>query len=233
MKNLIEKTIAEIQEKKIQPSSRSYFSLRNLAFWSASFLTLIFSSFAVSLILFLTFDLDWDIYEHLNDSWLENILIAIPHLWIFFLVIFAALSYFLFKKTKKSYRRSFALIILIIFISSLIGGTTLYASGLSEKLNIIFAENIPQYNDLIHSKEDQWSQADNGLLSGTIQSLNENALTITDFNQENWTVYINDNTNVKGRVNLSENEVIKIIGEKISNREFQAEEIRPWGKGKR
>ena len=49
--NLIEKTIAEIEDKKIQPTSRKYFSLRNIIFWSSAILMLIFSSFAVSLIL--------------------------------------------------------------------------------------------------------------------------------------------------------------------------------------
>lgn len=233
MNKLIENTISQIEKEKIQPNSRKYFSARNILFWGSAILMLIFSSFAVSLILFLIFDLDWDIYSHLNDSWLENILIAIPHLWILLMTIFAALSYFLFRKTKKSYRRSFALIILTIFISSLIGGTALYASGISENLNNVFKENIPQYENLVHSKEDQWSQAENGLLSGTINAVNNNSLEIKDLKNQNWTIYINENTNIKGRANISPNEEIKIIGEKISENEFQAEEIRPWGKGKR
>ena len=233
MDNLIEKTLAQIEEKKIQPKSRRYFSLRNILFWFSALLMLIFSSFAVSLILFLIFDLDWDIYSHLNHGLLENIIIAIPHLWLILLGVFAFFTFYLFRKTKKSYRRSFLIIFLSIFSLSLISGTAIYASGVSEKLNNIFKKSMPHYEELIHSKEDQWMQSKNGLLSGKILNVENNSLHLEDFNGQSWQIIYDENTNIKGRVDLSTNSEIKIIGEKITDNEFKADEIRPWGKGRR
>ena len=232
MNNLIEKTLGKIQEQEIKPKSKNYFSLRNLLFWFSAVIMLIFSSFAVSLILFLIFDLDWDIYSHFNHSYIENILIAIPHLWILLLTLFAAIAFYLFKKTKKAYRRSFTIIILTLLSFSLISGTAIYASGLSEKLNNVFKESMPHYKELIHSKEDQWMQSEDGLLSGKILNVENDSFNIEDFNGNPWKIIYNENTNIKGRVDLSTNSEVKIIGEVINDNEFRADEIRPWGRGR-
>jgi len=230
MKNLIKTTLDKIQKQEIKPKSKIYFYSKNILLWFLFFITFLFATLAIALIIFFILDLDWDIYQHLNDSYIENLLIAIPHLWLILMLIFSLTSIYIFKKTKKAYKKNIILFISLTFLLSIISAIFLYQTGLSQDINNIFEKNIPQYTQITHNKTDQWSQANKGLLSGTIQQTNNYSINILDFSNKNWSIKITPQTIVKGKVLLEINEQIKIIGEKINKNEFQAKEIRPWGK---
>ncbi len=230
MKNLIKTTLDKIQKQEIKPKSKIYFYSKNILLWFLFFITFLFTTLAIALIIFFILDLDWDIYQHLNDSYIENLLIAIPHLWLILMLIFSLTSIYIFKKTKKAYKKNIILFISLTFLLSIISAIFLYQTGLSQDINNIFEKNIPQYTQITHNKTDQWSQANKGLLSGTIQQTNNYSINILDFSNKNWSIKITPQTIVKGKVLLEINEQIKIIGEKINKNEFQAKEIRPWGK---
>ena len=86
---------------------------------------------------------------------------------------------------------------------------------------------------MIHTKEDQWSQPKKGLLSGEIVSKKtveeSQVLILKNIKSGTWKIFINDNTQVRGRVRLEEGEKIKVIGrQKKEKSDFEAMEIRPW-----
>ena len=82
------------------------------------------------------------------------------------------------------------------------------------------------------TREAQWMQPAKGFLAGTIISVAQNKLEIKDLNNKIWNISIDEKTLIKSSANIAQEKKIKIIGEKLDENNFQAQEIRPWeGKG--
>jgi len=84
------------------------------------------------------------------------------------------------------------------------------------------------YAQNIETKEKQWMQPENGFLAGTIRNVSEDALRIDDLNGKQWEIKITGETLVRPKVDISVNQMIKVIGIKQTDKTFTAVEIRPW-----
>lgn len=235
MKDFIKKGLAEIKKEEILPTKRWVFKVKNFFWWISFGFSILIGGFSIAILVFLVQELDWQIYTNLGDSFLKTFLIMFPHFWIIFLGIFIFISYQNLRHTKKGYRYELIFILGITIGGSLLLGSVLYFSGLNQKLNRIFIEKVPGYERLIHTKEDQWSQPQRGLLSGEIISKTNSVLTLENAKKGIWQVTINNETLIRGRVNLAEGAKIKIIGKQESSGEnnFEATEIKPWDGGGR
>ncbi len=240
MEKFIEKGLEKIKKEKIRPVAKWKIEARNFSWWAAFALSVLAGGISFSILAFLVGELDWKIYNNLGDSFVKTFLIMFPHLWFLFLAVFMFISYKNLRHTKKGYHYELLFALGIIVIASFMLSLLLYFSGLNKKLNQIFINNIPGYTEVIHTKEDQWSQPEKGLLSGAIISAEEidsvDILTIETFEEENWEVFVTKDTLVRGAVELKKGETIKAIGkQKQEKNQFEATEIRPWegrGKGK-
>ncbi|MBT3356436.1 hypothetical protein HN784_01660 [bacterium] len=233
MKNFIKKGLEKIKKEKIEPTASWKFSLQNFFWWLAFSFSILAGGVSISILTFLIAELDWQIYANLGNSSLETFLIMFPHFWIIFLGLFMVISYQNLRHTRKGYHYEVVLVTAVIIGGSLFLGAVLYFSGLNQKLNQIFLESIPGYENVIHTKEDQWSQPKKGLLSGEIVSKKtveeSQVLILKNIKSGTWKIFINDNTQVRGRVRLEEGEKIKVIGrQKKEKSDFEAMEIRPW-----
>jgi heme/copper-type cytochrome/quinol oxidase subunit 2 len=233
MKDFIKKGLEKIKSEKIKPVAKWKFEARNFFWWTALVASVLAGGISVSILVFLVSELDWQIYNHLGDSFLETFLIMFPHFWLIFLAVFMVISYENLRHTKKGYHYELFVALGVIMTSSLVFGAFLYFSGLNQKLNRIFSDAVPGYLSVIHTKEDQWSQPEKGLLSGKIilqeKIADTDVLVIETFKKEDWKVFITKDTFVKGAVELKEGEIIKVIGkQKQEKNQFEATEIRPW-----
>ncbi len=238
MENFIEKGLEKIKKEKIRPVAKWRIEAKNFFWWIVFIVSILAGGVSFSILAFLIEELDWQIYRNIGDSFLETFLVMFPHLWFIFLIVFIFISYKNLRHTKKGYHYELLFALGIIVIASFILSLLLYFSGLNRKLNQIFIDNIPGYTEVIHTKEDQWSQPENGLLSGEIISVEKidsvDILIIETFKEEDWEVLVTKDTFVRGAVELKKGETIKAIGkQKQEKNQFEATEIRPWsGKGK-
>lgn len=237
MKTFIEKGLEKIKMEKIKPVAKWKIEARNFFWWMALGVSVLAGGISVSILVFLVSELDWQIYSHLGDSALETFLIMFPHLWLLFLGVFTFISYENLRHTKKGYHYELLIALGVILSASLVLGAVLYFSGLNQKLNQIFVDSVPGYLSIIHTKEDQWSQPEKGLLAGKIifeeKNTSADILTIETFREEKWKIFITKDTFIRGRIELKEGEIIKVIGKQRQEKnQFEAAEVRPWeGRG--
>jgi hypothetical protein len=146
---------------------------------------------------------------------------------------FLIIAFFEIRKTETGYRYSWSRILLITVGGIAIFGIFISLFGLGGRLNSKLTEEVPFYGQhMIVTKESQWMQPTKGFLAGIIVSVSEKKLEIKDLNGEKWNISIDEETLVKPSVNISPEEMIKIIGVKTSENNFKSEEIRPWtGRG--
>ncbi len=224
--------LKNIAEKKIRPKSRWVFLAQDYLIWIFFGLTSLFGALAISVIIFVINDNDWDIYKYLSKSFWAYFLILIPYFWIIILGLFSFLAYFNYKHTRKGYLLNPYVMILGSIFASLIMGWALFAVGASEKIDKAFAQKIPYYKNTEMHKLAFWSNPDKGLMAGRIIEIKDrDNFSISDLNSREWQVN-GKNIIWENGVQMKAGEKIKIIGKmNEKNNAFLAQEVRPWGCG--
>lgn len=227
-----EQIFQKIQENDIQPKAKWRFLLKNYFVWSLFGLVIIVGALAVSVIIFLLTDNDWEAHQYLNKSFWSYFFLSLPYLWLVLLIGLSSLAYFNYKHTKYGYRFNPFLVVAGSILISLILGGILFYFKLGNKIDQVLYHNMPFYKNMVVHKEDIWSQPEKGMLAGKIIKIESNDnFIIEDLLGNKWQI-IGESIEIKNRVNFELGEVIKIFGVMQDDRTFKAIEIRPWeGRG--
>ena len=227
MKNFSDKIANKIKKENIKPKSKLVFLLKDYFIWSIFGVAIVIGGLAFVVMLFLLTSNDWDIHQHLDKSFWEYLLISLPYFWISILVLFLLLAYYNYRHTKEGYRYKTYLIVFGSVIMSIVIGTGLFFLGMGNKIEQIFADNLPYYNNFTQHRIEMWNQPEKGLLAGEIIEFNDDVLKLKDFKKNIWKINTSDASWRGGKV-AQLGEQIKIIGAKQSESEFTAQEIRSW-----
>lgn len=233
MKNLIQDTIAKIEKQHIVPEARWKYLLKKYGLWLLFIIVLILTAISLSVAFDNSSNLDWDLYRFMHQSRFAYILSILPYFWIILIGIFLITAFFEIRKTETGYRYSWFKILLITLGGIGIFGILISFFGLGGKLNSKLAKEVPFYSQhMMVTKESQWMQPSKGFLAGTIILVSENKLEINDLNGKNWNINIDEKTLIKPSADIFPEEMIKLIGIKVDENNFKAEEIRSWtGRG--
>jgi hypothetical protein len=200
--------------------------------WTIFGLSILLGSVASAIALFQLTYAEWDLYKHLTHSPVEFVLLVIPFFWLIFLLGFTGFAYYYFRRTEQGYRYATLWIILLSIILSIICGGLLYSTGLPDRLERVFQQNLPFYRKLQERKQKVWVSPMHGLLAGRISKIiSDQKVEIKDLQGNIWIIDIAD-TIWRGRLRPAEDLKIKILGEMTGQNRFVANEIRPW-KGRR
>lgn len=225
-KNILEK----IQKGKIKPRAKYFFVIRDLLVWGLFGLATIVGALAVSVIIFILTDNDWDVYRHLQKSFWGYLFVSLPYFWFLILLALVGAAYWNYKHTRKGYLLNPYILFLSSFLASLLLGWALFVGGAGEKLDRFFGEKINYYSGAEAHKIEIWSNPKNGLLAGRIVEVQESHFFLDDFDSQKWKV-IEEDTAWKRGVKKEIGEAVKIIGNLEEDKIFRAQEIRPWQGG--
>ena len=232
MTDLSKNILQKIKKDEVRPYPKEYFLLKRSVIWTVFGLSIFLGSIASAIALFQLRYAEWDLYKHLSHSLAEFVLLVIPFFWLIFLLGFTGFAYYYFRRTEQGYRYAAVWIILLSIVLSIIGGGLLYSTGLPDRLERVFQENLPFYRELQERKQKVWMSPAQGLLAGTITKVvSEQKVEIKDLYGNNWVIDIAD-TIWRGRLKPVEGLKIKILGHMKEQDRFVANEIRPW-KGQR
>jgi len=222
-----QKLINKIISEHIKPSPRWHFVFKNYILWIVFFMFIIFGSIAFSIILYAVAESDFNLLTSLSHSKIQFLIASLPFLWILFLVIFLITSIIGIRHTRAGYRYPLLKILSInIVISVLLGGLFFYTGG-AERMEQIFAENIPVYKGIEENKILRWSDPENGFLAGVIIEGSNEIILIEDLSGKKWEINIQEIT-ISQRAFLEIGGKIKIIGKILEDNIFAAQEIRSW-----
>lgn len=233
MQNLIQDTIEKIEKQRITPEPEWKYLMKKYGLWLLFAIVLILTALSFSVIFDNAKNLDWDLYRFMPQGRFAYFLSMLPYFWIILIAIFLAAAFFEIRKTETGYRYSWPKILLITAGGIAVFGLFLAFFNFGGRLNSKLTQEIPFYSrHMMVTKESQWMQPAKGFLAGTIISVAKNKLEIEDLNNKKWNISLDEKVLIKPAANISQNEMIKIIGEKKDENNFKAREIRPWvGKG--
>ena len=227
-----EKLINTMKTKNIRPIPKWHFTMKGMLIATAIIISVILGGLAFSIILFTVQQLGFDLISHMSHSRLEFILGLLPFLWIGFLIFFLILGMLSIKNSRKGYKFSISRLLIYNSSFSLLLGILFFISGGAQWLEHIFDVKIESYESIRDKKIYMWSMPEDGYISGTIASINDSTLTLTDFKNASWTIEYSQ-AQVPPFLELKKGVEIKLIGKMFSAGYFKAEEIKPWGGNKR
>lgn len=216
--------LEKIKEEKITPKPKWHFLLKNYLVWGAGLASLIIGGVAFSVVIYLTRNNDWDAYKQAGESFGSFILLTIPYFWLVFLGLFVFLVYYNVKHTKNGYRYPLVIISLINVVASIVLGGAFYFLGVGRAIDEILGERAPFYGQIINQRMGYWINPEEGRLAGVVVSIeSRDKFILLDLNKKDWWV-VNKEDSV-GKIIVGE--PIKMIGKRISENVFEAEQFFP------
>lgn len=229
MKDLIRETVEKIKERKIAPEPRWKYLARKYGAWVVFGGVVFLGAISFSTAFDLLRQLDWDLYRFTHQSALVYSLTLLPYFWLILIGMFLVLAFFDLRKTETGYKYGWLKISLSSIGGIIVMGFVFSLFGFGGKFNAILANDIPYYGQhMTMTKEKQWMQPDHGFLSGTIVVILGDGLEMIDLSGQKWKVFLDEKTLIKPAAKIVQGEMIKIIGSRIGEKNFQASEIRPW-----
>jgi hypothetical protein len=228
MASVSEKTFKAIKERNINPQPKWQIVLRNHVFWALFGLSVIIGALAVSIVLLIISERDWDVYRYLDKSLAEYIMVSIPYLWLLIFILFALSSYYYFKNTSKGYRYDTPAVLIVSFSASILIGTMLFFGGIDLQIRDLMADNFPFYNKLVYTDEDVWNAAEKGLLGGEVTEIRgPDQFVLRDSNGTIWNIGM-ASTSWPGNLVFQRGLRVKMIGHPVEDHIFFANTIRSW-----
>ncbi len=231
MKNS-DRLISKMKNQNLKPIPKWRFTLKGMTIGFTLLVSVIIGGLAFSVILFSIQQLGFDLISHMSHSKIEFLLGLLPFLWIVLLIVFLVIGMISIKNSKKGYKFSPSKLLIINTAFSILLGTLFFIGGGAQWLENVFAVEIELYESVREKKINMWSMPEDGYLSGTIESVNEETLNLVDFKNKRWTIDYQQ-AHIPPVVLLEEGEVVKLRGKIGSADHFLADEVRPWGGSKR
>ena len=219
--------------KNISPRPHWQFLAKDYIIWVLGAFTLIVGALAFAVLLYLARFSDWKIYLEATDSLFKFILLALPYFWIVFLFLFMLLVYYNIKHTRHGYRYSLPVLAVVIVLTSTVLGALFFRVGLGRAIDDILGERAPFYNTIINPRARFWSQPTEGRLAGlAVDMVGEREFKLLDPESQEWTVTVGDSA--LSDIDILElGQPLRLIGEVLGERLFQADQILPMGPGRR
>jgi hypothetical protein len=229
-RNICQEVFNKIEGKHLKPKPRWEFLAKNYVFWGFFGLSIFIGSMAVSVIIYMAVNNDWDLFERLDGNWVNFIFDSLPYFWLLLLVVFTFVAYYYLRHTKCGYRYSLLLVVGLTVSASIFFGLLSFLAGFGEFVDQDLQERMPLYQNFALNRARMWIQPERGVLAGTIKEfLNQNDFYLVDFTSQVWIV--RGYAAIRNRkIKFVSGENLKIVGEKIGDLEFKALDIRPWGR---
>jgi len=182
-----------IKEKNLKPKSKWTFLLKDYVVWALGVVSLLLGSIAMSVIIYLVKNNDWDIYTELSGSLAEFVLLTMPYFWIVFLIIFLLVINYNIKHTKKGYKLSLPIIFSASISISIFLGALLFNAGLGRAIDDVLGENVSFYDTIINPRVRIWNNPESGRLMGMIvEKVSDSEFYLVDLKDGRWLINIDN-----------------------------------------
>ena len=212
--------------KEVKPKPRWQFLLKDYLIWFLASFSLVVSSLALAVVLYMLIDNDWDIYTSISNSLLEFVFLTLPYFWLIFLGGFILITYYNFRHTKNGYKYPLSKIFLASLLINILLGTFLYNVGVGQAIDNAVAKRVPFYKEFINKRKHIWSRVDDGFLGGVVTAIEEEYIVIKDMEGRIWTIK-HFNTTTPEFIRLELGQPVRIIGQKIDSENFEMYMILP------
>ncbi|MDD4358502.1 MAG: hypothetical protein PHY30_01655 [Candidatus Pacebacteria bacterium] len=219
MTNLDKQILDKI--KDLEPIAKWKFLARNYLLWSSAIIFLIFASFACAWFIYLVINNDWEYSKIIAGNFWDFWIASFPHIWFVFTVAFLLISYWNLRHTEKGYRIQRKHLIFLNVLIILFLGFVFCSFGLGNTIESIDLEQSKIFNQ----RKVIWLNPGGGFLAGEVSQINDNSISLIDFDGKSWIIDILD-----AHVTPYTEDGVKILGTQTGENTFKAKEVLPWSR---
>lgn len=226
MNNISKNVLNKIKKEHIKPIPHWQFILLHVIVWIGLVTSIILGSFSIGIVLREIFGTDWENVHRIGRDGIPGIVMVLPYVWFIALGATLFLSSILAKHIKKSYKFSPLMITGGSILVSIILGSILYVTHISDNFEQAVRENFAPYRSLQETKEGMWMAPENGVVIGRIVAAEgDTMLIINDITGQRWRIDI-ETAKKPARFEPTIGNGIMAIGKLIEDKLFKADEIR-------
>ena len=219
MKDFSKEITEKIKEEKVVPDSRLKVNLKNYIFWAIFSCMILLGALFFSLVILNVTDLGPELFRYLDlRNFFFLIFLTMPYLWIFLLAVTIFSGFMVFRKTKRGYRYSLLFITGIIVLAISVLGVLAHVSKIDSRIG----RAVPGPDSLIRPMEERWQNPDEGLLGGEIFEVGDDVFFLKNPRGDEWRIFYDGKTEIKGDVKLEVGSKVGIIGEKSDDDSLDA-----------
>ncbi len=168
-----EKIIKQLEHDQVTPIARWHFVVKNSTFWTLWAVAVVVGACATAASIFVFKNADWHYYSITHETFSRFFFDVMPLFWLVSFIVMVVCGYYTIRHTTRGYRFSFYLVVLASIFGSLIGGVGLFALGVGKDIDDIRGP-LPFSSPLLFVEEGRWDNVERGLLSGRVESFNQN-----------------------------------------------------------
>jgi heme/copper-type cytochrome/quinol oxidase subunit 2 len=226
MTNISEAVLNKIKKYNIKPRGRWEFLLKDYFVWALCVLFVIVGGLAISVIMHLLNNNDWDLYRNLGGSFWHFLLMTLPYFWIILFVLFVSVVYYNIRHTNKGYHYPLSVIIIISMTASIALGGAFYNLGMGHELEESLANAAGPYNRIICHGTVVWHNPAAGMVVGEVTDVRGQICYLVDMDGNRWEIHT-DNANLVGGYFPQPGDRVKVMGRILNPGVIYADDIRP------
>ncbi|PJE64842.1 MAG: hypothetical protein COU90_01090 [Candidatus Ryanbacteria bacterium CG10_big_fil_rev_8_21_14_0_10_43_42] len=228
-KDFAEKVLNKIENEHIEPKPRWSFFVVHYMLWSAGIFAALLLSVAVTLIVFLVANNEWDVYPFLGIGVFSFILSTIPYIWIVMACVFLGVTVYNVRHTRNGYQyNTVPFAVIVLGIPVILGGVW-FMVGIGDSVDDALAKHMSIYRYMPGVRHAKWDMPESGFLAGEIMSIADASASfmLKDFRGREWRVMFGDAGLAEGQ-SVEEYMRVRMIGRKTGEKEFTACVVHPW-----
>jgi hypothetical protein len=220
----------KIKKENIKPIPKIVWIFQEVIKWLLVLIFIFIAGHSLGVIFYILLDFNFYLLPLYLQSSEKTLIVFGLILWIVLTILGLIFSIIIYRKSKRGYKiSSFYLFSFVFFVVLLIGFMS-YKKDFSKQLSSYLGAHFPEsFYDWEEQKLLFWQNPEAGYLVGKIMRVESKSLSFKDVTGKYWKL---ENTNslsfLSPRVEIKPFTFIKVIGRKLSENVFHAEEIRPW-----
>lgn len=170
--------LAKIEEQHLEPRPRWQFFLVRALWWVMALVTTVIGGIAFASVLFFMQEQEWDWVLH--RATFADVLRSIPFVWIVIFVLFAIVTMYDIRATKRGYRYETPALLALIVLSSMILGGAVYASGYEARPHEFLRDRVPGYRVIAPDPQLLWQEPHLGRFAGVVLATSTQGFILRD-----------------------------------------------------
>jgi len=224
MSKISQNVLDKIKEGDLKPKPRWVFVFWNVMLIVSFVLAILVGALVTGLVILKFSHLEWGFIRVIGDGVLPGFWEVLPIMWLGLLLLVVLMASQVFEMMEGNYKYSHWIVLGGAVVSSLVLGGVVYASRLADVLENSLRVNLNVYEEMEAMTERRWNLPEKGLLPGKVVEIRAGDFELEDLRDNDWVVTAN--LEMIRRAHLQPNQMIMVIGEKTSDGEFLATDIK-------
>ncbi|MCA9366303.1 hypothetical protein KC722_01855 [Candidatus Kaiserbacteria bacterium] len=206
--------VERIETENIKPHSWWYWLVLDSAVWTLWVVSVLLGALAVSVVLFASVHMSFELYEATHPSSYEFMMETLPFLWLFVLAVMFLAGYYNLRHTKHGYRYSLPLVIASSIGASIALGFLFHALNIGYYVDTFLGRHMPMYESQEHMAGRSWQRPTAGRLMGHFIETDENTegyVWFKDMDGGEWMVTLGELAPRELKL-LSSGDDVRVIG---------------------